>query len=1368
MKLNKFKSVIAVIALFFIMFSGVSQNSNELWSPKNIIEKTGKEKLFRKSNPLKSQSFHLNFDVFKNKLKLSPNRKELSNRSKLVISFPNETGVLEEFEVVEASIMDEKLQKRFPSIKSYSGISLDGNKTIRFSITNLGLNAMILDGNNGATFIDSESMDKSSYLVYSKKELPAVEPFECKFDETDGFKATFESNNTHSKTDNANDGKLRTFRLAVATTGEYSQFHLNIQGVAEDATEEDKKAAVLSAIVNTMTRVNGIYERDIAITMELVANNTNVIYLDGATDPFTNNNSSTLIDESQTVIDNIIGSENYDIGHTFSTGGGGLAQLNSPCTSSKARGITGTSSPVGDPYDVDYVSHEMGHQFGATHTFNNSCNGNRSSATSVEPGSGSTIMAYAGICAPNVQNLSDSYFHLVSIRQMWNNITNGNSDCGVLSSTNNSVPVIEEIPNYFVPISTPFSLNAVATDVDADNLTYTWEQLDPEPTTYPLAPTSIVGPSFRSLSPSDSSQRFFPNTETVLSGDLSNTWEVLPSVSRTMSFGVNVRDNQLNGGQTASKETTLTFDANAGPFKVTSQTIAETWNGGTSKLINWDVANTDLSPVNCTLVNILLSTDGGYTYPYTLASNVNNDGSYQVIAPNITASNGRIKVESVGNVFYAINSAEIEIIASNFTMTFADNTKTVCEPASAIYNFTYNSYDGFNEEVAFSAEDVPSGATISFNPATAVTDGTNVELTVSGLTTSNIGSFDIGIIGTSTSITLESAVILNVYSTTGNAPVLTSPENNVTGLLNQIVLTWEESANAESYNVQVASDSEFSSIIVNETVTTVNLEIDNIETGTQYYWRVKSINLCGETDFSNVFSFETQNIDCQEFSSVDVPKNIPDNSIVGVTSKINFSNILTITDVNVTVNITHPWIGDLELILISPEGTQITLVESRFDEGDNYTNTVFDDEAVLNFSAGSAPYTGSFKPQNSLELFNNENSFGEWILKAIDNGPADIGTIDNWSISICGIPNDNSDDDGDGVLNGDDACPNTPSGETVNAEGCSDSQLDDDGDGVVNGDDVCANTPNGETVNAEGCSESQLDDDKDGVMNNLDVCANTPSGETVNAVGCSDSQLDDDNDGVLNDTDECPNTTAGLPVNAVGCFILDSNNFSIETIGESCTGENNGQVVIVANSNFNYIVTINEDYFHNFNDEIIIDNLTPGTYNLCITIDGEDFEQCYTLVIEEAAIISGKSSVASNKASFEIETGTAPYIITINEEEVLKTNFKTFDIAVKHGDYVEVKTSEECEGVLSKSIDLFDQITAYPNPTSGGFEISLPFSENEAHIQLYNIHSQLILAQSYKAITGKVRLNIENFPTGIYIAKVILNNKSTTLKILKN
>ena len=272
--------------------------------------------------------------------------------------------------------------------------------------------------------------------------------------------------------ENANDGMLRTFRLAIATTGEYSQYHLSRQGISDQATDAEKKVAVLSAITATMTIVNAIFERDVALTMKLVESNDQVIFLDPDTDGMTNDDGSVLIDESQSIIDAIIGNANYDIGHTFSTQGGGLAQLNSPCISnSKAKGVTGINNPIGDSYAIDYVVHEMGHQFGAHHTFNSAAgncgDGNRNDATAVEPGSGSTIMAYAGLCAPeNVQSKSDSYFHLVSIKEIWGNIKLGNSDCAQLTSTGNNPPVLETVPDYTIPISTPFVLDVAASDIN--------------------------------------------------------------------------------------------------------------------------------------------------------------------------------------------------------------------------------------------------------------------------------------------------------------------------------------------------------------------------------------------------------------------------------------------------------------------------------------------------------------------------------------------------------------------------------------------------------------------------------------------------------------------------------------------------------------------------------------------------------------------------------------------------------------------------------------------------------------------------------------------------------------------------------------
>ncbi len=409
----------------------------------------------------------------------------------------------------------------------------------------------------------------------------------------------------------------------------------------------------------TMTRVNGVYERDLSVTMELVPDNENIIFI--TSDNFNNNNAGTLINQSQTVIDNIIGFNNYDIGHTVSTGGGGLAQLYSPCSNSKARGVTGLNSPVGDPFDIDYVAHEMGHQFGANHIFNNSCSGNRNNSTAIEPGSGSTIMGYAGICPPNVQSNSDAYFNAISLAEIRTFIL-GWGNCSENTSNGNTKPTITPIPNYTIPKGTAFVLRGNGADADGDALTYTWEQTNQQTSVQPPTQNNLSGPNFRSLAPSASPDRYMPDFMSVLQGNLTPTWEVVPNVGRTMTFALTVRDNNLNGGEYARANMTVTTSNVVGPFVVTSQDTTVNWEANSTQTVIWDVAGTTSAPVNTQFVNILLSTNGGESFDYVLASNTPNDGSEIIQVPNnIATSNARIMIEAVGNIFYAVNTSPFTI-----------------------------------------------------------------------------------------------------------------------------------------------------------------------------------------------------------------------------------------------------------------------------------------------------------------------------------------------------------------------------------------------------------------------------------------------------------------------------------------------------------------------------------------------------------------------------------------------------------------------------------------------------------------------------------------------------------------------------------
>lgn len=622
-----------------------------------------------------------------------------------ILDIPMPGGGYQRFSVVESPIMEAELGARFPEIKTYSAQGVDDPTALaRFDWTPLGFHA-IVTSSTGTSYVDPYGRGETRYYVsyYRQDYMPVGKQFSCLADAA--FDLWPDSSPAGLAPFAPSGTTLRTYRVAVAATGEYTAFYGGTVGGA------------LAGITTTVNRVNAIYEREVAARMVLVGTETSIIYTNAATDPYTNSNGSTMLGQNQTNLDSVIGDANYDIGHVFSTGGGGVAYLGVVCQSGwKARGVTGSSSPVGDPFDVDYVAHEMGHQFDGDHTFNGSTGscggGNRSSTAAYEPGSGSTIMAYAGICgSEDLQPHSDDYFHTKSFDQVASFITSG-AACSANTATGNNPPTIDAGPSYTIPSRTPFVLTATGSDPDGDGLTYCWEEYDLG-TQSPPNTDNGSRPIFRSFLPVTSPSRMFPKLSDVLS-NTSTLGESLPTTSRTMTFRCTARDNRAGGGGVDWDSTQLTSVATAGPFAVTAPNTAVNWGQGTGQSVTWSVAGTSAAPINTASVNILLSTDGGITFPYTLATGTPNDGAQTVVVPGVTTAQARIEVEAAGNIFFDISDTNFTISSGGCPTVTLSPSSLAAGTVGASYNQTVTASGGTSPySYAHTAGTLPAGLALS-------------------------------------------------------------------------------------------------------------------------------------------------------------------------------------------------------------------------------------------------------------------------------------------------------------------------------------------------------------------------------------------------------------------------------------------------------------------------------------------------------------------------------------------------------------------------------------------------------------------------------------------------------------------------------
>lgn len=921
------------------------------------------------------------------------------------------------------AVMHPELAARYPGIQTYT--ILPQGKTIlggRAGWTYQGFHATVRT-TEGTIYIDPYLLNDSRYYVVYKVEdnidSELWSGFVCGvtghtgLDVSDIYTPEYVLER-QEKTITGEPLQQRKYRLAMACTGEFAQFH---GGTTEGA---------LSAIVTIVNRVNDIFGRDLAVQLELIPNNDLLVFLNPMTDPYVNETAS-MLDANPGVLDSRVGNAAYDMGHVISTGpsvGQGVASLRGVCRAQlKGRATSTRATPQGDPFVVNILAHEMGHQMGATHV-QSGCQ-NVEPSTAVEPGGGTTIMGYAGICPSgyNIQTNSDPYYNATSIQQIitYMRTEDGNA-CAQLIDEGNTLPEVNfsYTNGFFIPISTPFALTAEGTDMDNDELTYCWEQrnntvgypYNEDAGDYGPFPGMPVGnsPLFRTFLPTTSPTRIFPRIQRIVA-NTSSIEEVLPTYSRDLNFRCSVRDNHPTSGGVSWRDVAFRSAEQAGPFLVTYPNEAsDVWTVGDYTEVRWDVANTNTAPVNCRRVNIRLSTDGGFTYPILLLADTPNDGSAFVTVPDVVATNLRVMVQAADNIFFDISNRNFSIVPATepgYTLSYGPLYQEVCVPENTVsVQFETGAVLDYAEPVNFEVvSTLPAGATAAFS-ANGIAPGAGTTLTLDLGNTAFDGFLTVEVRAIAGSDTTFRVFDVEVYNNDFSAFALLSPTQGTTGIVLSTGFSWTALPNAQLYDFELATSPAFGAATIH---TASNLAVTSytptilLEASTLFYWRVRPINECGAGPWSQPFVFQTQNVSCDSYASTDTPVTIPGTGPLPTrVSRINVGTNGIISDINIPyAEVRYQPIQNFQIRLKSPAGTQVLLYD-RNCIGTDLVNIGFDDDAPLGIQCPPTQRV-VYRPSQALSAFIGESTQGTWELEVqvLQTGFGAAGRIAEWAVEFC-------------------------------------------------------------------------------------------------------------------------------------------------------------------------------------------------------------------------------------------------------------------------------------------------------------------------------------------------------------------------------